>query len=313
MLNEQDYTLSLPALKPSSTRGVVAIGNFDGVHKGHQALLAQARAIATQKSSPCIALTFNPHPRRFFQPHAPAFMLCAQTERDHLLHHHGADDVVTLDFDKALSHLTAEDFIQNILHDWLQAQHIVVGQNFVFGRGRQGHVETLMAHGFDVTALTQVTDITGLIYSSTAIRQALTIHDFAQAEALLGRPWSLSGRVVTGAQRGRTIGFPTANIMWPEDIMELAYGVYAVTVQCENGTQHAGIANFGIRPTVGHSDEKPVLEVHLFDFSADLYGQTIKITPRHFIRAEQTFLDLAALKAQIIKDVQQAKQLSLAF
>jgi riboflavin kinase/FMN adenylyltransferase len=309
MLNDPDYSLSLPALKPPYTGGVVAIGNFDGVHRGHQALLAQARAIADQQNIPCIALTFSPHPRRFFQPHAPAFMLCAQAERDDLLRQAGADHVAILPFNTQLSQMSAEEFIQHILRDWLQARHIVVGQNFVFGRGRQGHVDTLMAHGFDVTGLAQVTDAHDTIYSSTAIRQAIMAHDFTQAESLLGRTWAITGNVIAGAQRGRTIGFPTANLLWPHDLLQPPFGVYAVTVQCADGTNHSAIANFGVRPTIHQddTDAQPLLEVHLFDFSGDLYGQAIRITPHHFIRPEQSFPDLAALQAQITQDVQQAQ------
>lgn len=317
MLNDTDYSLSLPALKPSTipfaTQGVVAIGNFDGVHRGHQALLAQARAIADQSASPCVALTFSPHPRRFFQPHAPAFMLCVQHERDDLLRQYGADHVESLPFNASLSQMSAEDFIQYILRDRLQARHIVVGQNFVFGRGRQGHVDTLMAHGFDVTALAQVTDAEDMIYSSTAVRQAIMAHDFAQAAALLGRAWHIAGPVITGAQRGRTLGVPTANIPWPEDVLQPPFGVYAVTAHTQDGESYAAIANFGVRPTIDASTENPLLEVHLFDFSDDLYGQTIRVTPHHFIRPEQTFADLSALKAQITQDIAQARAFCLQF
>jgi riboflavin kinase/FMN adenylyltransferase len=317
MLISNDYSLSWPSFKPSGFKpsaqgGVVAIGNFDGVHKGHQALLAQACAIADQKNCPCVVLTFAPHPRRFFQPHAPNFMLYDIAQRETLLLAQGVDEVVTLSFDHALSQLSAENFIQHILHDGLHAQHIVVGQNFVFGHGRTGHVDTLMAHGFDVTALAAVTQTEGSVYSSTSVRQAIQNHDFKKVESILGRAWHIQERVIKGAQRGRTLGFPTANMMWPDDIIEPAFGVYHVVVKLTDGTWKDGIANFGLRPTinpiVGNTD-KPLLEVHLFDFASDLYGQELQVTPRHFIRSEQTFPDLTALQAQITQDVRTAQGL----
>ena len=297
------YTLFDGTIKPQDRQGVVAIGNFDGVHRGHQALLAEGRALADRLGCAFHVLTFSPHPRRFFQPQAEPFLIAQPELKNQLLRQAGADHVLTLSFDDALSRLSATDFIQYILQDLLGARHIVVGQNFVFGHGRQGHVETLLAHGFDVTALSPVSTPDGLIYSSTAVRQALQCGDMPQAKNLLGRDWQMQGTVIQGQQRGRTINIPTANIAWPDDMIRPAFGVYAVTARLPGDKIYSGIANIGIRPTVDDTPAQPLLEAHLFDFDGDLYGQDIGVTIQTFIRPEQKFADFAALKAQIDRDI----------
>ncbi len=293
--------------KQHARGGVVAIGNFDGVHRGHQALLQRAQMIATQGGLPFQVLTFDPHPRRFFQPQATPFLLTQPNVKNALLRQTQCDDIITLPFTEDLSRLTANEFIQIVLADGLAAKHIVVGQNFVFGYGRQGHVETLLAHGFDVTALAPVMDDHGLIYSSTAVRQAIAVSDIAQATHILGRPWSMTGVVIAGQQRGRTIGFPTANIAWPLEMLQPVFGVYAVNVVLSDSRVVKGIANIGIRPTVDETVTHPLLEVHLFDFDDDLYGQDVAVQLLHFIRPEQKFSGLDALKSQIVQDCVIAK------
>ncbi|HEY1095919.1 MAG TPA: bifunctional riboflavin kinase/FAD synthetase [Alphaproteobacteria bacterium] len=300
------YTPIGDAFKPAWQHGVIAIGNFDGVHQGHQALLAQARAIATQKQAPCLALTFAPHPRRFFQPQTPPFLIYDHSTKEKVLGPY-VDGVITLPFDFALSQLSATDFIDKILHDGLKAQHIVVGQNFVFGHGRQGHVETLMAHGFDVTALAPVMNESETIYSSTSVRQALQNGDMALAGKLLGRTWSVTGKVIPGEKLGRTLGYPTANITWPEMIIAPRFGIYAVTVE-DDGKMIKGVASYGIRPTV-NTVETPLLEVHLFDFNGDLYGRELTVSFHHFIRGEEKFRDLESLTKQMHQDCTKAQEL----
>lgn len=303
------YTVLDGPVKPEWQHGVIAIGNFDGVHGGHQALLQEARAIANQKNSPCIALTFTPHPRRFFQPSAPAFLLTDEEKRAQFLLRAGADAVLHVPFNAATSQLSAGDFIQLILHDALQAKHIVVGQNFVFGHGRQGHVETLMAHGFDVTALAPVAMNNGMLYSSTQVRQALQDSNVALATDLLKRPWSVHGVVITGQQRGRTIDVPTANIAWPDNILQPAFGVYAITATLPDNRPFKGVANIGVRPTLDIATPAPLLEAHLFDFNGDLYGQDITIHLHHFIRPEAKFPSFDDMAKQIADDITQARTL----
>lgn len=302
------YTAIGDAFKPAWQHGVIAIGNFDGIHQGHQALLAQARAIAVQKGLACLALTFAPHPRRFFQPQTPPFLIYDAVTKEKVLGQY-VDGVITLPFDFALSQLSATDFIDKILRDGLNAQHIVVGQNFVFGHGRQGHVETLMAHGFDVTALAPVMNENDTIYSSTAVRQALQNGDMTLAAKLLGRAWSVTGTVVTGEKLGRTLGYPTANIAWPEMVIAPRLGVYVVSVEL-HGKIIKGVASYGIRPTV-NTLETPLLEVHLFDYDGDLYGQDLSVSFHHFIRGEENFPNLEILQAQMAKDADFARNFAL--
>lgn len=302
MNNDTSYNLFGVSVKPDWRHGVVAIGNFDGVHYGHQALLQRARALADQEQAPFIVLTFAPHPRRFFQPQSEPFLITQPSIKESLLIAHGADGVLTLPFTEQFSRVSASDFIQDVLSEGLAAKHIVVGQNFVFGHGRQGHVETLLAHGFDVTALTPITDADDTIYSSTAVRLALHHGDMAAAAANLGRPWSIHGIVTKGEQRGRTIGFPTANISWPENILRPIHGVYAVDCILPDGTVKQAIANIGVRPTVTYFATAAILEVHLFDFNGDLYGQDLTIQFKSFIRPEEKFASLDELKLQIERD-----------
>ena len=302
------YNAFPPLVKPEWRNSVVAIGNFDGVHRGHQALLQHGRRTADQAGCAFIVLTFDPHPRRFFQPQSAPFLITQRALKEALLQAHGADGIVTLPFNEVLSRLSANEFIKQVLEDRLAAKHIVVGQNFVFGYGRQGHVDTLSAHGFDVTALTPVARDDGLIYSSSAVREAIAAGDIAEANLILGRAWNLTGTIVKGHQRGKTIGFPTANLLWPDDILVPAFGVYAVTCILADGGLVKGVANFGVRPTFADFAPQPLLEIHLFDFDRDIYEQELDIQFHRFIRAEQKFETLGDLTSQIRRDCLIAKQ-----
>lgn len=288
---------------------VLAIGNFDGVHKGHQALLDAALARATKLNLPFVVLTFSPHPRRFFLPNTPPFLLYNDDLKREALHGAGIDDIYTESFDQAFAALSAVDFVTDILHKKYNAAHVFVGNDFVYGYKRSGNIQTLTtqcnALGIDVTPLSKVLDEDGEIYSSTLIRETLQEGDMPRAARLLGREWQTTGTVVHGDKRGRSIGFPTANLQLG-DIITPRHGVYAVTAQTKDGKNYRAVANFGTRPTVGGASA-PRLEVHLLNFNGDLYDQTLRITWHTFLRPEQRFDGLEALKAQIAADIRQAR------
>lgn len=315
MLIETDYsalaTAGQDGLPLKVGGGVVAIGNFDGVHRGHQELLAEGRALADVLGEHLIALTFDPHPRRHFQPQQPPFLISDKVLKIEHLAAAGADTIVQMRFDALLASVTAEDFIRNILLNALQAKHVIVGNNFVFGAGRGGNVEMLQKwgreKGFAVTAMPQVTDLGGKRISSQIVRDAIKNGHMATAEELLNRPWIVRGVVERGDQRGRTIGFPTANIALHE-YMVPKYGIYAASVQIEGETLwRDAVLNIGIRPMF--ELQYPLLEVYLLDFNGDLYGKTLRVAFYDFIRAEAKFNGLEALKTQIGEDVKSAKEI----
>jgi riboflavin kinase/FMN adenylyltransferase len=291
--------------------GVVAIGNFDGVHLGHQALLKRERALADEKNMPLLALTFSPHPRRFFQADQPPFLLSDSILRRDYLEQAGVDAVVELTFDGVLARTSAEDFIREILVNALQAKHIVVGENFQFGAGRTGDVKLLKEmgkkHGFEVTALPLMKDIDGKRLSSEQVRAAIRNGHMATAEQLLGRPWQTRGEVIRGDQRGRQWGFPTANMVLQE-FLAPKYGVYSARVQVEpEGQWFNAVMNFGIRPNF--ILPFPLLEAHIFDFADNLYGKTLRVEWRDFMRPEKRFASTDLLKKQIAEDVKRAREL----
>jgi riboflavin kinase/FMN adenylyltransferase len=303
---------------PDDARGaVVVIGNFDGVHRGHQLLLADARRLADELGAPMVVLTFEPHPRSVFMPERPPFRLTSLRAKAHALQEAGVDHLVVLHFDRAFALKPAEAFVEEILVGDLAARHVVVGWDFCFGHKRGGNVALLKSmgakHGFGVTAVDPVMTGDGEVYSSSIIRDHLRQGRPAKAAELLGRPWEIEGRVEEGDQRGRTIGFATANIGLG-DYLCPALGVYAVLAGRDPGVEHgeetqwlAGVANLGRRPTVGGEDVR--LEVHLFDFAADLYGETLRVRLMDFIRPEKKFDGLDALKAQIALDCGQAREI----
>ncbi len=285
------------------------MGNFDGLHRGHQALLDSAAAVARAQSVPFGVVTFDPHPRRLFRPEDPPFLLSTLHGKLCLLEQAGVDVVFVVSFDHAMAHLSAEVFIEQVLHVALGVSHVAVGYDFSFGYKRGGSAETLRAAGavlgFGLTELDLAQDERGLVFSSTAIRSHLAEGNPEGAALLLGRPWEIEGEVVRGDQRGRTIGFPTANVKLG-DVLRPRYGVYAVRASLDGAAWLDGVTNIGRRPTVDGVRE--LVEAHLFDFDGDLYGQSLRIRLLHFLRPEQRFASFADLHQQILRDAESARQ-----
>jgi riboflavin kinase/FMN adenylyltransferase len=303
---------------PADVRGgVVALGNFDGVHLGHQAVIGQAQALAKQLGVPCGVMTFEPHPRSLFKPDRPNFRLTPFRIKARMIEELGLDFLIMQHFDLAFASHTAEQFVDQVLVAGLGVRHVVVGYDYEFGKGRSGDGKLLrqMAEqrGFGVTLVEPVGSEGGPVYSSTAIRHALTEGKPDEAARILGRWWEIEGRVEHGDARGRTIGFPTANI----DLADYLYpadGVYAVFVRSDASPDkpgphlwRPGVANFGSRPTFGK--EGRLLEVHLFDYSGDLYGRHLRVALVERLREERKFDGLDSLKRQIIEDSQNARRL----
>lgn len=273
----------------------ILIGNFDGVHRGHQALIAKARDLCPGGLN---VLTFAPHPRRYFQPDAPAFCIVNAGMKQERLKAHGIHDVITLPFDNALAALTAHAFIDQYLREQLQAKTVIVGDDFCFGKGRTGTVKTLQDQTAFVTHSIPLLHHQDCIVSSSQIRQHIRAGDIAAANALLGWDWFIDAVVEKGDQRGRELGYPTANIQFG-DIIVPSYGVYAVKVKVA-GVSYNGVANIGVRPMFAL--QTPLLEAHLFDFQGDLYGQSIQVYPIKKLRDEAYFDDLDGLIQQMDKD-----------
>lgn len=298
---------------PEAHGAVVALGNFDGVHLGHQAVIRQAAEIARSKKAPLAILTFEPHPRSFIRPEDPPFRLTPFRIKTRHLQALGVDFVFELAFDAAMMARSAENFVSEILVNGLRIAHVVVGYDFCFGKGRAGNAALLTEfggrHGFGVTSVAAAKAGAGPAYSSTLVREQLQAGDPKSAAATLGRPWEIEGRVEHGDARGRQLGFPTANIAIGE-YMEPKLGVYAVMAIDDNDEKQGwikGVANLGRRPTVGGT--RVQLEVHLFDFAADLYGKHLRVALIDFIRPEMKFNGLDALKAQIASDSDTARKI----
>ncbi len=297
-----------PLPVPPDLKGaVIAIGNFDGVHLGHRALLAAARAMAADGGRPMCALTFEPHPRSFFRPDTPVFRLTPAGMRASLMAGLGCQGVVELTFDAALAGLSAEAFIDDIIRGRLDASGVVVGSDFRFGRGRLGAVamlgQRLGEHGVPTAGLAAVIDAGGVPISSSRIRDALAEGDVASANAMLGEPWSVRGKVVHGDKRGRLLGFPTANMIMPAD-NRLRHGIYAVRALI-GGVWHDGVASFGRRPTF--DDGAPRLETFVFDFSGDLYGQELDVAFVGWVRGEEKFANVEDLVVQMRLDTAKSR------
>jgi riboflavin kinase/FMN adenylyltransferase len=301
---------------PSSNhpRGsVLTLGNFDGLHRGHAVLLGQVRDRAQIHGQPSAVLTFEPHPRSVFLPAAEPFRLTPFRVKERELARLGIDLLFIQHFDLGFAAKSAEDFIADIIVGAIGASHIVVGWDCTFGNRRRGTPDLLRAegakHGFGVTVLDPVRDGAATVYSSTHIRELLKAGKPREAAALLGRFWEIDGRVAAGDRRGRTIGFPTANLGL-DDYLQPSFGVYAVRVSGDGpddplaGHTIDGVANLGLRPTVGGL--VPRLEAHLFDTDVDLYGRHLRVALVDFIRPERKFAGLDALKAQIAQDAAQA-------
>ncbi|MDO8789982.1 MAG: bifunctional riboflavin kinase/FAD synthetase [Sulfuritalea sp.] len=288
----------------ATTSTVLTIGNFDGVHLGHRALLADLKARARNLALPATVLTFEPHPRELFAPNQAPARLASLRDKVELLAECGVDRVHVCRFNRKLAALTAEQFVERILVQGLSVRHLIVGDDFRFGKGRGGDFALLQKmgqqHRFAVEAM-QTVDFGGLRVSSSAVRDALAAGNIEHAEELLGRAFVIAGRVMDGKKIGRTIGFPTANIQVKRQRLPLS-GVFAVTVSGVAPAPLPGAANIGVRPTVA-AGMKPVLEVHILDFDGDIYGTHVDVNFLHKLRNEAKFDSLDALKAQIGRDV----------
>ncbi|HWC64251.1 MAG TPA: bifunctional riboflavin kinase/FAD synthetase [Rhizomicrobium sp.] len=299
---------------PEAAKGaVVAIGNFDGVHRGHQALIAAAREEAKGIGAPLAVLAFEPHPQEFFRPRPDSIRLTPLRMKARLLAELGVDEFFALTFDASMAGRTAEQFVIEVLSAGLGAKGIVVGPDFEFGKGRGGNLETLRRMGpeagFGVSCFEMLT-VAGMKISSTRIREALRAAKPEEAASLLGRWWAVEARVEHGDKRGRTFGFPTAN-MHLGHCFAPAFGVYAVRVSVMDNDKEVarrdGVANFGIRPM--YQISVPLMEAHLFDFDGDLYGKHLMVELISYIRPEAKFEGKDALVAQIARDAARAREL----
>lgn len=296
---------------PAGQRGAaVAIGAFDGVHRGHQAVIANAREAAQTLGAPLGVVSFDPHPRRWFQPDAAPFRLMTADQMAAALEPLGVERLYLLPFDGEMAAMGDEGFARAVLADGLGIKHAAVGFDFTFGKGRTGSPEALTGYGrelgFTVSVAQRKDDADGLKLSSSAVREALKAGDMARAAAILGRPWAIAGEVIHGDKRGRTIGVPTANVD-VSDYMRPAYGVYATRTRLPDGRVINGVASLGVRPMF--AVETPLLEVWLFDFDEALYGQIIETQLIAFLRPEMAFDGLDALKAQIDQDAAAAREI----
>ena len=285
---------------------VVAIGNFDGVHRGHKAVIGAALARARALRRPAAALTFAPHPRLFFRPQEPLFLLSSERDKLRLLAATGLDGAIVMRFDKALATTSAQDFVEHILVGRMGIAGAAIGFDFHFGQNRAGSPQYLAEQGarlgFTVDVVPPLED-EGRPVSSGAVRGALAEGRVVEAAELIGAPWFVSGEVIHGEKRGRTLGFPTANLRL-DPACGLKHGIYAVRARV-GGQLVDGVASFGRRPMF--DDGAPLLETFLFDFAGDLYGQTIEIAFIAWLRAEQKFESIEALTAQMATDSAQAR------
>jgi riboflavin kinase/FMN adenylyltransferase len=312
MPSNPHFLLSIdPQQPPPALAGaVVAIGNFDGVHRGHRAVIARAQALARRLGKPCAALTFEPHPADLFGGGGKIFRLTSRDAKAHRMAELGLDGMFVLDFDRALAGLDAESFLRDVLLRRLGAGAVVVGYDFHFGARRSGTPEFLRQAGPRLGLVVEivekvVADEEGSLeaVSSTATRNALQCGDVRAAAALLGHYWSLTGPVIHGAKLGRKLGFPTANLA-VDPSCQLRHAIYAVEVAVD-GRRLKGVASFGRRPTVDNGP--PLLEVYIFDFTEDLYDKEIEVFFVDFLRPEQKFDSLDALIEQIRRDETQAR------
>lgn len=290
--------------------GVVALGNFDGFHLGHQAVVGRAVARAAHEGRPAIVATFDPHPVRFFKPDLPPFRLTTLDQRQRLFAAAGADAMLVFPFDAGLAGTPAEDFV-GLLADRIGAAGVVTGEDFTFGARRGGNVAVLRQlgarHGIAAETVGAV-ELNGEPVSSSRIREALQAADPGTATRLLTRPFAIEGVVEHGDKRGRTLGYPTAN-MRLGDYLRPAYGIYAVRARLDDGSEHAGVASLGVRPTFDPPAE--LLETYLFDYSGNLYGRTLEVSLHAYLRCEEKFDSLDALIDQMRRDEAEARRLLL--
>ena len=296
---------------PDHLRGaILALGNFDGFHLGHQAVVAEAVEWARREGRPAIVATFDPHPVRHFAPHVPPFRLTTLDQREELFAAAGADAMLVFDFDDALAETTARDFVAELLARDIGAAGVVTGEDFTFGKARGGDVALLAdegaRHGLVARTVGPVLE-GGLVVSSSRIRDALKAGDCGSAARLMTRPFAVRAPVVHGDKRGRAIGYPTANLDLGA-FLRPRYGIYAVTGRViETGELLKGAANLGIRPSF--DPPKELLEPYFFDFHGNLYGREIEVALHHFLRPEAKFESLAELKAQMAEDCARAREL----
>ncbi|WP_181699366.1 bifunctional riboflavin kinase/FAD synthetase [Chthonobacter albigriseus] len=287
--------------------GVVAIGNFDGMHRGHQAVLAAAMDRAAEADGPAVALTFEPHPREVFRPDEPVFRLTPPAAKARVAAALGLSGLVTVDFTRDFAARSADAFVSEVLVGALKTKGVTVGWNFHFGKGRAGTPAMLFGEGerlgFAVDVVEAFTDEGGEAVSSSRIRSLLADGLIGEAAGLLGYRWFFEAEVVHGDKRGRTIGYPTANMRLPASV-RLAHGIYAVAIELD-GERHHGVASFGRRPTFDNG--APVFETFVFDFTGDLYGKTAVVTPVSYLRPEMRFDSVEALIAQMDQDSAEAR------
>lgn len=292
---------------------VITIGAYDGVHRGHQAVIAQVRELADQMGCQSVVVTFDRHPASVVRPESAPRLLTDMEQKLELLEATGVDATCVVSFDEQKARMTADDFAREVLIDGLDTKMIVVGEDFHFGYRRQGNVSTLREMGkhlgFGVEPVKLIPRADGVVepISSTAIRRALAGGQVETAARLLGRPFEIRGEVVHGDQRGRTIGFPTANIQVPPSMCMPADGVYAGHFVDEQGQTRLCAVNLGRRPTFIEHSEFSLLEAHLLDFSGDLYGQRVRVTFEKFLRSERKFDGLESLRTQLADDIASAR------
>jgi len=297
---------------PRDAKGaVVALGNFDGVHRGHRALIEQAGRVAKATGRPLAALVFEPYPREFFRPHDEPFRLTSFRAKARLLAELGIEFLIVLGFDAGMAGKLAQDFVIEVLLRGLGVAHVVIGEDFRFGKARGGDAAVLAymgeMEGFDVTVFKAVVE-NGEKISSSKVRAALKEGRPEEAARFLGHWWSVEGHVAPGDKRGRELGFPTANLRLEKNLLEPKFGVYAVRVKLHNGSaRYDGVANFGVRPMF--QVPVPLMEAHLFEFSGELYGELLSLELIAYLRGEERFADLEALKTQMAADSFAARQI----
>ena len=302
--------LTLSGGIPEHLKGsIVALGNFDGFHLGHQAVVGRAVARAFHERRPVIVATFEPHPVRFFRPDVPPFRLTTLDQREALFAHAGADAMLLFEFGVALASMDAEEFVAEVLAKQIGAAGVVTGDDFSFGKGRSGDVALLKTlgerQGIGAEAVPQVLN-EGERVSSGRVREALVAGDIGQATRLLSRDYAIEGVVQPGDRRGRELGYPTANVELA-DYQRPKYGIYAVRVTLDDGSERPGVASLGVRPTF--EPPRELLEAHLLDFDGDLYGRKIEVALHGFIREERRFDSADALVAEMRKDEAAARRL----
>ena len=302
--------LTLDKAIPDRLRGaIVALGNFDGFHLGHQAVVSRAVGRGHHERRPVIVATFDPHPVRFFKPGLPPFRLTSLNQRQELFAHAGADAMLVFDFNADLASTSAEDFVTDLLAQRIGAAGVVTGEDFTFGRGRGGNADVLRELGAESDVVAETVAAVVLDsqpVSSSRIRDALAAGDPGTATHLLSRAFAVEGVVERGDARGRDLGYPTANLRMGE-YQRPAYGIYAVRVRLDDGSELPGVASLGVRPTF--EPEVELLEAHLFDFDGDLYDRTIEVALHAFIRPEAKFSEVNRLMERMREDEAEARKL----